>query len=98
MQLRKVLGKTEFLPVREKGSQDEDRKAVGGQFEEMPPKALVDFLSGRDVKGLPPCDQNLISYDLWGSRGPCSHALSSRHLSKQDGKKILKGFKEIDAS
>jgi len=71
-------------------------KLWGGRFEELPSKELVGFLSGRDVRGLPPCDERLIPYDLWGSR---AHVLVLCHqgiLSKEDGRKILKGLKRIE--
>jgi argininosuccinate lyase len=71
-------------------------KLWGGRFEELPSREVVDFLSGRDVKGIPPCDERLIPYDLWGDR---AHVLMLCHqgiLSKKDGKKILKGLKEIE--
>jgi len=72
-------------------------KLWGGRFEELPSKEMVDFLSGRDVKGIPPCDERLVPYDLWGNR---AHVLMLSHqgiLSKQDGKKILRGLREIKA-
>ena len=72
-------------------------KLWGGRFEELPSKEMVDFLSGRDVKGIPPCDEGLIPYDLWGNR---AHVLMLCHQgiqSKQDGKKILRGLREIEA-
>jgi argininosuccinate lyase len=68
----------------------------GGRFEELPSKEMVGFLSGRDVKGIPPCDERLILYDLWGNR---AHVLMLCHqdiLSRQDGKRILKGLREIE--
>jgi argininosuccinate lyase len=68
----------------------------GGRFEELPSREMIDFLSGRDVKGIPPCDERLIPYDLWGNR---AHLLMLCHqdiLTKQDGRKILKGLKEIE--
>jgi len=71
-------------------------KLWGGRFQELPSEEMVDFLSGRDVRGIPPCDERLISYDLWGNR---AHVLMLCHrgiLSKQDGKKILKGLREIE--
>ncbi|MEW6375014.1 MAG: argininosuccinate lyase [Thermodesulfobacteriota bacterium] len=71
-------------------------KLWGGRFEEMPPKEIVDFLSGRDVRGIPPCDERLIPYDLWGTR---AHVLMLCHqglLPKKDGKKILKGLRELE--
>jgi len=72
-------------------------KLWGGRFEELPSEEMVDFLSGRDVRGIPPRDEQLISYDLWGNR---AHVLMLCHqgiLSKQDGKKILKGLRELES-
>jgi argininosuccinate lyase len=71
-------------------------KLWGGRFEELPSKEMVDFLSGRDVKGIPPCDERLIPYDLWGNRAHVLMLCQQGILSKQDGKKILKGLKEIE--
>ncbi len=71
-------------------------KLWGGRFEELPSEEMVDFLSGRDVRGIPPRDEQLIPYDLWGNR---AHVLMLCHqgiLSKQDGKKILKGLRELE--
>ena len=71
-------------------------KLWGGRFERLPSKEMVGFLSGRDVKGLPPCDDALVPYDLWGSR---AHVIMLCHqgiLSKGDGKKILKGLRELE--
>jgi len=71
-------------------------KLWGGRFEKLPSKEMIDFLSGRDVKGLPPCDDALVPYDLWGSR---AHVIMLCHqgiLSKGDGKKILKGLRELE--
>ena len=72
-------------------------KLWGGRFEELPSEEMVDFLSGRDVRGIPPRDEQLIPYDLWGNR---AHVLMLCHqgiLSKQDGKKILKGLRELES-
>jgi argininosuccinate lyase len=70
-------------------------KLWGGRFEELPSKEMVDFLSWRDVQGTPPCDERLIPYDLLGNR---AHVLMLCHqgiLSRKDGKKILKGLREL---
>ena len=70
-------------------------KLWGGRFEELPSEEMVDFLSGRDVRGIPPRDELLIPYDLWGSR---AHVLMLCHqgvLSKEDGRKILNGLREL---
>jgi argininosuccinate lyase len=72
-------------------------KLWGGRFEDLPSKELVDFLSGRDVQGLPPCDERLIPYDLWGTR---AHVLMLCHqgiLTNKDGKNILEGLREIES-
>lgn len=72
-------------------------KLWGGRFEELPPKEIVDFLSGRDVKGIPPADERLIPYDLWGNS---AHLLMLCHqgiISRQDGKKIFKGLRELES-
>ena len=72
-------------------------KLWGGRFEELPSGELVDFLSGRDVRGTPPADERLLPYDLWGNR---AHVLMLCHqgiLSKQDGKRILRGLRELQS-
>jgi argininosuccinate lyase len=72
-------------------------KLWGGRFEELPSEEMVDFLSGRDVRGIPPCDERLIPYDLWGNR---AHVLMLCHqgiLSKQDGKRLLKGMRVLES-
>jgi len=68
----------------------------GGRFEELPSKEMVDFLSGRDVKGIPPSDERLIPYDLWGNRAHVLMLCRQALLSKQDGKKIVRGLREIE--
>jgi len=71
-------------------------KLWGGRFEEMPSEEMVTFLSGRDVRGIPPCDERLIAYDLWGNR---AHILMLCHqgiVSRQDGKKILKALRGLE--
>ena len=72
-------------------------KLWGGRFEGLPSQELVDFLSGRDVRGLSPCDERLIAYDLWGSRAHVLMLCRQGILSGGDGKKILKGLKEIES-
>ena len=71
-------------------------KLWGGRFEELPSKEMVEFLSGRDVRGIPPCDERLVPYDLWGDRAHVLMLCRQGILSKQDGKRILKGLKEIE--
>lgn len=71
-------------------------KLWGGRFEELPPKEIVDFLSGRDARGTSPADERLIPYDLWGNRAHLLMLIRQGILSKQDGKKILKGLRELE--
>ena len=71
-------------------------KLWGGRFEELPSKEMVEFLSGRDVRGIPPCDERLIPYDLWGDRAHILMLCRQGILLKRDGKRILKGLKEIE--
>jgi argininosuccinate lyase len=71
-------------------------KLWGGRFDTLPSQEIIDFLSGRDVRGLPPCDERLIPYDLWGSRAHAVMLCQRGIISLRDGKKILKGLKEID--
>ncbi len=72
-------------------------KLWGGRFDEIPPKEIIDFLSGRDVRGIPPCDERLIPYDLWGNRAHLLMLVRQGIISKQDGKKILRGLKELES-
>src|SRR4030065_2063067 len=72
-------------------------KLWGGRFEELPTKEIVDFLSGRDVRGTPPCDERLISYDLWGNRAHLLMLCRQGIISKRDGKNILKGLRELES-
>jgi argininosuccinate lyase len=72
-------------------------KLWGGRFEEMPSDEMVNFLSGRDVRGVPPSDERLIPYDVWGSRAHVLMLCYQKILSKQDGRKILKTLKEVES-
>lgn len=71
-------------------------KLWGGRFKEMPSKEMIDFLSGRDVTTLPPCDERLIPYDLWGSRAHVLMLVKQKIISKKDGRRILKGLRKIE--
>ncbi|MGQ9646718.1 MAG: argininosuccinate lyase [Thermodesulfobacteriota bacterium] len=72
-------------------------KLWGGRFEKLPSKEMVDFLSGRDVKALPACDEVLVPYDLWGSRAHVIMLCRQGIVSKQDAKKILRGLRDVEA-
>ncbi|MCX8012590.1 MAG: hypothetical protein N3A64_05515, partial [Desulfobacterota bacterium] len=40
----------------------------GARLKEKPDEKFIEFISGRDIRGLPPCDEVLIPFDLWGNR------------------------------
>jgi len=71
-------------------------KLWGSRFEERPSRDIVDFLSGRDVKGNPPVDERLIPYDLWGSRAHVLMLGRQGILSKEDERNILQGLKTVE--
>jgi len=71
-------------------------KLWGGRFQELPTEATVAFLSGRDVRAMPPSDEALIPYDLWGSRAHVLMLCRQSILSKTDGRKILSGLREVE--
>ncbi len=72
-------------------------KLWGGRFKELPPKEIIEFLSGRDVKGIPPCDERLISYDIWGNMAHALMLFKQGILSKKETAKIVKCLKEIES-
>lgn len=72
-------------------------KLWGGRFKELPPNDVIEFLSGRDVKGIPPCDERLVSYDIWGSMAHVLMLFKQGILSKKDTTKIVKCLKEIES-
>jgi argininosuccinate lyase len=77
-------------------SKIEVKRLWGGRFEQLPSEEMVAFLAGRDVRGIPPCDERLIAYDLWGNRAHVLMLVARRILSREEGRKILKALKEIE--
>ncbi len=72
------------------------KRLWGERFHRLPNQQITEFLSGRDIKGIPPADERLIPYDLWGTQ---AHVIMLTHqgiLSKLEGKKILKGFLQLE--
>lgn len=74
----------------------EVKKLWGGRFTEMPSEEMVAFLSGRDVRGLPPCDERLTPYDLWGTRAHVVMLCRQAVLRPSEGRRILKVLREIE--
>ncbi|UCD72306.1 MAG: argininosuccinate lyase [Syntrophobacterales bacterium] len=72
------------------------KKLWGSRFHQEPPQRIIEFLSGRDVEGVFPSDQNLIEYDTWGSK---AHAIMLQRqgiISEDDLRVILSGLREIE--
>ncbi len=55
------------------------------------------FTSGRDVRGKPPADNQLVPYDLWGSRAHAVMLSQERIIPREIGRRIIKGLREIEA-
>jgi len=67
----------------------------GSRFKEKPDEAFIQFISGRDIRSLPPCDEVLIPYDIWGSRAHAVMLEKQGIISREDGQSIIKGLCEV---
>ena len=56
----------------------------GSRLQEESDEEFIRFISGRDVRGLPPCDELLIPYDLWGSRAHAVMLWRQGIISQED--------------
>jgi len=72
-------------------------KLWGARLERETPQQVIDFLSGRDVRGKPPCDEVLIPYDIWGSKAHAVMLWKQAIISEDDCRQILRGLTEIEA-
>lgn len=73
------------------------QKLWGERHGKQMPQRVIDFLSGRDVRGVPPCDEILIPYDIWGSKAHTIMLWKQKIISEKDGREILGGLKDIEA-
>jgi argininosuccinate lyase len=71
-------------------------KLWGSRFQRKPPRRIIDFLAGRDVQGVPPSDQDLIEYDIWGSKAHAIMLCRQGIISEDDLKVILRGLREVE--
>jgi argininosuccinate lyase len=71
-------------------------KLWGSRFHREPPGRIIEFLSGRDVQGVPPSDQDLIEYDIWGSRAHAIMLCRQGIISEEDLKVILRGLRDVE--
>jgi argininosuccinate lyase len=72
-------------------------KLWGSRFHREPPGRIIEFLSGRDVEGVPPSDQDLIEYDIWGSQAHAIMLCRQGIISEEDLKVILRGLREVES-
>ncbi len=73
------------------------QKLWGERLGTATPQRVLDFLSGRDVRGLSPCDEVLIPYDIWGSKVHSIMLWKQGIISEDDCREILRGLKELEA-
>jgi len=67
----------------------------GSRLQEESDEEFIRFISGRDVRGLPPCDEALIPYDIWGSRAHAVMLWRQGIISQEDAQTLVKGLHEI---
>ena len=73
-----------------------NNKLWGKRFEKQPSALAEAFTSGRDVRGIPPADERLIPYDLWGSRAHVVMLAGQRIIPRRDARLLISGLKEIE--
>jgi argininosuccinate lyase len=71
-------------------------KLWGKRFEKEPSALAGEFTSGRDVRGIPPADERLIPYDLWGSRAHVTMLARQKIIPRRDARLLISGLKEIE--
>ena len=67
----------------------------GARLKEKPDEEFIKFISGRDIQGLPPCDETLIPFDIWGNRAHAAMLGKQGIIPKEDVKLLIKGLHEI---
>jgi argininosuccinate lyase len=72
------------------------RRLWGERFEKQPSALAEAFTSGRDVRGIPPADERLIPYDLWGSRAHVVMLAGQGIIPRRDARLLISGLKKIE--
>ncbi len=72
------------------------KRLWGKRFEKEPSALAGEFTSGRDVRGIPPADERLIPYDLWGSRAHVVMLARQKIIPRRDARVLISGLKEIE--
>ncbi len=73
-------------------------KLWGKRFEKETSALAQRFTSGRDMQGIPPADEKLIPYDIWGSRAHVVMLAKQEIIPRGDACILIKGLKEIESS
>ena len=71
-------------------------KLWGTRFHRSPPERIIEFLSGRDVRGVSASDEHLVEYDIWGSKAHAIMLWKQGIILEKDVKVILKGLREVE--
>ena len=72
------------------------KRLWGKRFQKGPSALAEAFTSGRDVHGIPPADERLIPYDLWGSRTHVVMLARQRIIPRRDARLLTAGLREIE--
>ena len=72
------------------------KRLWGKRFEKEPSALAEAFTSGRDVRGIPPADERLIPYDLWGSRAHVVMLAEQGIIPRRDARLLISGLKKIE--
>ncbi len=72
------------------------KKLWGKRLAKEPAAIAEVFTSGRDVRGMAPADERLVSYDIWGSRAHVLMLARKEILPKPVARVLVKGLGEIE--
>ncbi|KKP86774.1 MAG: argininosuccinate lyase [candidate division CPR3 bacterium GW2011_GWE2_35_7] len=71
-------------------------KLWGEAFNKKPKEKAILFAAGRDVRGLPPADEQLIPYEIEASIAWVKGLSDQKIIDKKTLEKIIEGLKEIN--
>lgn len=75
-----------------------DHKPIWSKRSGVAPSArMLAYCAGRDVAGRPPCDAELIPYDIWTNRAHCRMLARGGMISGEDLTAILEALDELEA-
>jgi argininosuccinate lyase len=71
------------------------KRLWGEMFTDQPSAEVLAFMAGRDVQGLPPCDEVLLPYDLQGNIAHATMLTETGIIPEASGRSILKGLAQL---